>query len=298
MVATAPASIRETLKQWSHAFDGHINAYLAPGGGAPAELVEAMRYSMLAPGKRLRPFLVDRCFRLAEGQGTAIISLCVAVECLHVFTLIHDDLPAMDNADLRRGKPSSHRVFGEGLAILTGDALLAYGIELASRASLDAAKSLKIVQILTDAIGRTGVIGGQVVDILSEGKPSDVQLTGYIHRRKTARLFQACCCSGAIAAGADERTFNNLSSYGLNVGLAFQIADDLLDVTGTTDAVGKKLGRDTGLHRQTYPAAVGIEESRRLGEQAVTRAVAALQSFGAETDELRQIAQFVMSREN
>lgn len=293
MVVAAALSIQDRLKLWSGEFERHLADCMNAGSEAPSELVEAMRYSLLAPGKRLRPFLVDRCYRLVGGRGDDAIPLCVAVECLHAFTLIHDDLPAMDDSDARRGQPSSHKAFGEGLAILAGDALLAYGIELASRAPTEPAASLKIVQFLTRAIGWTGVIGGQVVDILSEGKDPELGLVEYIHQRKTARLFQACCCCGAVAGGADEQTFNNLSRYGLHLGLAFQIADDLLDA-----GEGREFGPGAGPDRQTYPRAAGVAESRRLGEQEVGRAVDALRSFGPQADELRQIARFAMSRDN
>ena len=296
MAIAESTAIQETLARWGEGFEPHIVEHLTCDG-APAELAEAMAYSMLAPGKRLRPFLVDRCYRLLGGQHAEILRLCVAVECLHVFSLIHDDLPCMDDADLRRGKPSSHKVFGEAWAVLAGDALLARGLELASRACADALKSLRIMQLLADAIGCSGVIGGQVVDLRGAAGPASEDLTTYIHERKTARLFQACCCCGAVAAGADPRTFNNLSTYGRHLGLAFQIADDLLDVSATTNDVGKETGRDATLHRPTYPQAVGVAESRRRARQAVRNAAAALSAYGPEADELRRIAEFAVNRE-
>jgi len=296
MVVAAP-SITATLTEWSQAFDLRIREQFDAVTGAPSELIQAMRHTVLAPGKRLRPFLTDRCFRLAGGDGDAILPVCMAVECLHAFTLIHDDLPAIDDGDVRRGQPCNHKVFGEGLAILAGDALLAYGLELVCTTELSAARTVRIVQTLTRAIGPSGVIGGEALDIISEDRPGELKLASHIHERKTASLFRACCECGAIAAAADERVFSNLSTYGFHLGLAFQIADDLLDATASSEDTGKRSGCDAEKRKQSYPAIVGVEESHRLGEQAVAHAVAALDDFGTEADELRSIAQFVMSRQ-
>ena len=296
MIVAAP-SITATLTVWSQEFDRRVRERFDAVAGAPPELLQAMRHTVLAPGKRLRPFLTDRCFRLAGGDGDAILPVCIAVECLHAFTLIHDDLPAIDDGDMRRGRPCNHKVFGEGLAILAGDALLAYGLELASGAELSAARTVRIVQTLTRAIGPSGVIGGETTDIISEERPGDLKLASYIHEHKTAGLFRACCECGAIAAAADERVFNNLGAYGFHLGLAFQIADDLLDATASSEDTGKTSGGDAEKRKQSYPAIVGLEESHQLGEQAVARAVAALDDFGTEADELRSTAQFVMSRQ-
>ncbi len=296
-MAVAAPSITATLTEWSQVFDLRIGAHFDALADAPSELIQAMRHTLLAPGKRLRPFLTDRCFRLAGGDGDAILPVCIAVECLHAFTLIHDDLPAIDDGDMRRGRPCNHKVFGEGLAILAGDALLAYGLELVSRTERSAAKIVRMVQTLTHAIGQSGVIGGETMDIIGEDRPGDLQLATYIHERKTASLFRACCECGAIAATADERVFKNLSAYGFRLGLAFQIADDLLDATASSEDTGKTSGGDAQKRKQSYPAIVGVEESQRRGEQAVTRAIAALDDFGTEADELRSIAHFVMSRQ-
>lgn len=296
-MAVAPLSITATLTEWSQAFDHCICERFDTVADAPSELIQAMRHTLLAPGKRLRPFLTDRCFRLAGGDGDAILPVCIAVECLHAFTLIHDDLPAIDDGDVRRGRPCNHKVFGEGLAILAGDALLAYGLELVARTELSAAKIVRMVQTLTHAIGPSGVIGGETTDIISEDRPGDLKLASSIHERKTASLFRACCECGAIAAAANEQIFSNLSAYGFHLGLAFQIADDLLDATASSEDTGKTPGGDAEKRKQSYPAIVGLEESHRLGQQAVARAVAALDGFGTEADELRSIAHFVMSRQ-
>lgn len=296
VVVSEPSNIQSVLAGWAEEFSAQINEFLDCDGSAPPQLVEAMRYSMLAPGKRLRPFLVDRCYRLAGGEREEVNRLCLAVECLHVFTLIHDDLPAMDDADLRRGRPSSHKAHGEACAILAGDALLAYGLELAADGVWPAERTLRMVKELCSAIGWQGVIGGQAADILNENQPGDMRLTEFIHRHKTARLFEACCRVGAMAAGADETYLSSLSEYGLHLGLAFQIADDLLDATGSAAAAGKNTGRDAQHSKQTYPQALGIADSQIMAEKTSSRAVAALDAFGTEADELRLIARYVVDR--
>jgi geranylgeranyl diphosphate synthase type II len=295
-MAVAAQSIEARLAEWSEAFDHRIHEHFEAFEDAPLELIQAMRHTMLAPGKRLRPLLAARCYNLAGGEGDDILPVCIAIECLHAFTLIHDDLPAIDDGEVRRGRPCNHKVFGEGLAILAGDALLAYGLEIVGRAQFSAAKIVRLVQSLTRSIGPSGVIGGETMDIIGEDRPDDLTMASHIHERKTASLFRASCECGAVAAAADEQVFNNLSAYGFHLGMAFQIADDLLDATLSPLATGKTSGGDAAKRKQSYPAIVGVEESRRLGEQAVSRAVAALSGFGTEANELRSIAQFAMSR--
>lgn len=295
MITKSP-SIQSILREWSRKFDEHLASCLEHCPDVPDELVRAMRHSLLAPAKRLRPFLVERSYRLAGGTDDRILLLCSAVECLHAFTLIHDDLPAMDDAELRRGRPSNHRVFGEAMAILAGDALLALGLELAGRACADSSTSLEITRLLSRTIGWQGVIGGQAADLLGEHRPADLATTRQIHLKKTASFFEACCACGALAAHADDQVFNNLSKYGLNLGLAFQISDDLLDATGETGTLGKRPGRDSGAGKQSYTNVVGIEASRKLGSQVVQKAIEALADFGERADELRQVALFVMNR--
>lgn len=295
MITMSP-SIESTLREWSRSFDPQLESCLRHYDDVPDELLRAMRHSLLAPAKRLRPFLVERSYRLAGGTDDRIVSLCIAVECLHTFTLIHDDLPAMDDAELRRGQPSNHSVFGEAIAILAGDALLALGLELAGEACADPGKALEITRLLSRTIGGQGVIGGQVADLLGEHLPADMTTTRQIHLKKTATFFEACCACGALAAHADDQVFNKLSKYGLHLGLAFQIADDLLDATGETSTLGKRPGRDSGKGKQSYPSVVGIEVSRKLGSQVTQTAIEALADFDGQADELRQVALFVMNR--
>ena len=255
-----------------------------------------MKYSLMAGGKRIRPVLCLAACEAVGGMPEDALTAACALEMIHSYSLIHDDLPAIDDGEVRRGRPCNHKVFGEGLAILAGDALLAYGLEIVGRANFSAAKIVRLVQSLTRAIGPSGVIGGETMDIIGEDRPDDLTMASYIHELKTASLFRASCECGAVAAAADEQVFNNLSAYGFHLGMAFQIADDLLDATLSPLATGKTSGGDAAKRKQSYPAIVGVEESRRLGEQSVSRAVAALSGFGTEANELRSIAQFAMSR--
>ncbi len=294
---TANLTPARAMQDWATGFDSCIERYLNTRRDVPPQLMESVAHSLRAPGKRLRPYLVDCCYRLAGGGPAGqVTDLCLAAECLHVFTLIHDDLPAMDDADTRRGRPSNHTVFGEALAILAGDALLAAGLELAAGAGGEPPTALKIVREFVDAIGWSGVIGGQVRDILSEQQPADESLTRVIHRQKTARLIEACCRVGALAAEADPAVLEDLGNYGLHLGLAFQIADDLLDATAGSAAVGKHTGRDQAAGKQSYPAAIGVTESRRRGEHEMTLAVQSLAAYGSKADVLRQVARFVIER--
>ena len=299
---TEPISVH--LKRFAEGFDRQFSNFLESVKDAPVSLVEAMRYSALAPGKRLRPYLVTECCRVVGGPPEAALPAAAAIECVHAFSLIHDDLPAMDDADLRRGRPTSHVKFGEALAILVGDALLAlafeslatYGVGNAHPTGEDANRVVALVHELSQATGRQGMIAGQVADVEGETQPTERQRVEYIHRYKTARLLEAACRMGVICGGGTLNQMEALGVYGLHLGRAFQIADDLLDVTATTQQMGKSIGRDTGAGKQTYPACVGMEESRATARQAAEAAVAALAPFGAEAHALRELATYVVER--
>lgn len=291
--------IVERLETWAGDFQAHLEQAVSPNGAVPEDLRAAVRYALLAPGKRLRPFLLERCYRACGGVGEQVWRLAAAVECVHVFTLIHDDLPAMDDAPLRRGQPSTHAAYGEAVAILAGDALLALGFELIAGSGYEPGVCLEMVRDLSNAIGWAGVIGGQAIDVMAEAQAVDRHLIDTIHHHKTARLFECCCRLGAIAAGADAAGRRCLGDFGLHLGLAFQIADDILDVTSSAQVAGKQVGRDASQNKQTYPRAVGLEESRRAGLRAVQRALGALDGLdgpAAPAEELRSLAGYILAR--
>jgi geranylgeranyl diphosphate synthase type II len=272
----------------------HLNALKAAGpphGG----LLDAVEYSLAGGGKRLRPVLVLETCRVCEGDEQAAWPAALAIECIHTFSLIHDDLPAMDDDDLRRGKPTSHKVFGEALALLAGDWLIAHAFELLSADAVDARLAAALVRTLAQASG--DMIVGQSADIAGERLPSNADLVRFIHRHKTARLLEGACRLGALSAQAPADRLEAVAEYGRRLGLAFQISDDLLDCTGTTETLGKRVGKDTAGSKQTYPAAFGIEQSRRRARAESEAAVVALESFGSEAENLRGLAWYVIARD-
>jgi len=255
-----------------------------------------MRYSLLAPGKRLRPYLTCRCCCLAGGDEASAYPVAAAVECVHAFSLIHDDLPAMDDDDVRRGQPACHVRFGEATAILAGDALLALAFELVAGATASQRLAGLLTLELARAVGTAGMIGGQAEDLAGEQHPPDQALTELIHLRKTARLFECACRLGAMLADNEGRAREALGDYGRHLGLAFQATDDLLDATATAEQLGKPTGKDAGRGKQTLVRCVGIEESRRRAAVYVDQAVAALAPFGPQADDLRELARYVLRR--
>ncbi|MBX3394941.1 MAG: polyprenyl synthetase family protein [Phycisphaerae bacterium] len=263
---------------------------------APDRLREAMLYSLMAGGKRLRPALVLWSCELCGGLLHAAMPAAIAIESVHTFSLIHDDLPPIDNDDLRRGLPTNHRVFGEATAILAGDALLAWAFELLATEVEPADRCKRMIAELANAAGAAGMIGGEADDIDGESLPSSRALVHRIHRAKTARLIQSACRLGAMSADDSEANLNRLSEYGLNLGLAFQIADDLLDETGSSELAGKRLGKDLAAGKQTYPRAIGLEASRQLAQESVERAIAAIRPFGTRADRLIDLAKYVVER--
>ncbi len=291
-------SISDLLKRWAADFDGKFAALLESAEEAPPELVEAMRYSALAPGKRLRPYLVWRWCESAGGTAAQALPPAAAVECVHAFSLIHDDLPAMDDDDLRRGRPACHKQFGEAMAILAGDALLALAFEIIARHTPDPARASAMIGELACGAGWAGMIGGQAADVIGEVQPATRDRAEYVHRRKTARLFEAACKLGALAAGGDAVWVQAAGRYGRSLGSAFQIADDLLDVTATAEQMGKGIGKDSGAGKQTFPAAVGIEASRQAAGEAAEQAIASLDALPDAPDDLAVLARFVVDRQH
>lgn len=291
-------SVHDVLRDCAARTDAMLKDLLSSGARAPARLVEAMRYSLEAGGKRLRPALVLLSCRACGGSDAAALPAAVAMECVHTFSLIHDDLPAMDDDDLRRGRPTNHRVFGEATAILAGDALLALAFEAITAAPIAPTATVAMVRELADATGWQGMIGGQIEDITGEAAEPDAARVDRIHALKTARLIEAACRLGGLAAGADEARLAALGRYGRALGLAFQVVDDLLDVTATTAVLGKRAGKDETREKQTYPRVFGLEASRDRARDLIRDAKAALETFGDRAEPLLDLADFVVQRES
>ena len=260
---------------------------LIPGASVrPAAIHESMRYTALSEGKRLRPAMVVLAYEASGGRGRRVDAVAAALEMVHAFSLIHDDLPAMDDDDFRRGKPSNHRAFGEGVAILAGDALLtlAFGVVAAQARSLGPAVTVRLVEELSRATGSDGVIGGQVMDLRSEGKRVSRSALRYIHEQKTGRLFIAALRLGAIAAEAPAADLRRFARYGGSVGLAFQIVDDILGAAGTVRELGRDPGRDRIRGKVTYPSILGFEASHRAVDRELARAVEEVKRLPGDRD--------------
>ena len=264
--------------------------------GSRRRLAAAVEYSFRVGGKRIRPILVLECGRLCGGAGERAMPAALALEFVHTFSLIHDDLPAMDDDDLRRGQPTNHRVFGEGLAILAGDWLLAHAFRLVATPRYDGELAAALARTLADGTER--MIAGQAADLAGMAEVTDPGLVRYIHENKTAALLETACRLGALCAGADEPATAALTAYGRHVGLAFQIADDVLDATGAAARVGKAVRKDAVVSKQTYPAAFGTDESRVRAQAEVDAAVGALALFGQRAGRLRELAGFVLARDH
>ena len=281
--------------------DNALDAYLPEADALPPHLHEAMRYSLFCGGKRLRPLLVFAGAEAVGGRLEWVLPLACAVECIHTFSLIHDDLPAIDDDDLRRGSPTSHVVYGEAMAILAGDALLALAFDLIAecRVHAPADRVLDAVAMVARASGTRGMVGGQVSDIESEGLDGlDIAAVASIHERKTGALLLASLLSGARLCGATPSQERALHVYGTQTGLAFQITDDILDLEGDAKKLGKPLGSDLKQDKATYPKILGIPTSRALARRASGTALAALESFGAEADPLRALAHYIVERDS
>jgi geranylgeranyl diphosphate synthase, type II len=265
----------------------------------PEKIYEAMRYSLLAGGKRLRPILCVATCELMGGTLEMAMPTACALEMIHTMSLIHDDLPAMDNDSYRRGKLTNHKVYGEDIAILAGDGLLAYAFEFIATQTrqVPAERVLQVIAWVGRAVGAAGLVGGQVVDLESEGK-TDITLEtlNFIHRHKTAMLLEAAVVSGAILAGAAEPDLERLSEYAQDIGLAFQIVDDILDITATQEELGKSIGKDVQAQKVTYPSLWGIEESKRQADELVAAAKAQLEPFSERAHPLMALADFITAR--
>jgi geranylgeranyl diphosphate synthase type II len=290
-------TIQRYLEEQRVQVDEELERLLPPADEYPASIHQAMRYSVFAGGKRLRPILCLEAGRLFGGDQESLLQLGCTLELIHTYSLIHDDLPALDNDDLRRGKLSSHRKFGEATAILAGDALLTLAFEALSAPGLAAAdRELRVIRELSHAIGTRGMVGGQVVDLETTSLETDAATLEYIHSTKTGAFIRAAVRSGAICAQASESDLACVTVYGEKIGLAFQIADDLLDVLGSEEALGKAVHKDGRQKKATYPALHGVEKSQRMAAELTRDACAVLEPFGDRAYKLRDIAHYLIAR--
>jgi geranylgeranyl diphosphate synthase, type II len=291
-------TVSQYLDEQRALIDQELDRMLPPEDTFPHSIHHAMRYSVFAGGKRLRPILCAEAGRLLGADGTALLRIASALELVHTYSLIHDDLPALDNDDLRRGKLTCHRAFGESTAILTGDALLTLTYELLAEQGLTSAEcQLRIILELAHATGtREGMVAGQVLDLEATSQAVDASTLELIHSAKTGAFLCAAVRCGAIFAGATETDLERITTYGRKIGLAFQIADDLLDVLGSSATLGKTAGKDDEQLKATYPALYGIEESRRKARQLVEEACESLNPYGKSASRLHELAYFLIER--
>jgi len=290
--------MNEYLAKRQKMVDEALEAFLPKSSAKPKTIHKAMRYSVFAGGKRLRPILCMAAANCCGGATETAIPLACAVECIHTYSLIHDDLPCMDNDDLRRGLPTSHKVFGEAVAVLAGDALLTFSFELASKVPGWPRYHLReVIRELAVAAGSRHLIAGQVVDLESEGKKVSLPLLRFIHESKTAALLGSSIRLGAMSANATSEKLQNLSHFGKALGLAFQVIDDILDVTQTSETLGKSAGKDVTAEKATYPSVVGLERSREVARRLTLEAHAALKPFGRKAEILHGLADHLLARE-
>ena len=306
--------IKAYLEEKRGFIDSYLKSYFETLS-LPLQLHDSMKYSLLSGGKRIRPILALASYEACGGDAKAILPQAAALELIHTYSLIHDDLPAMDNDDLRRGQPTNHRVFGEGMAILAGDALLTeaflmmanlsnqkseagFSVNTKAISPISRSALLKAIRDVALAAGAHGMVGGQAQDILSESSEPNRETLNFIHLHKTAALIAASVRIGPILANSGTKKLRALTRYGENIGLAFQIVDDILNVEGTTVELGKPVGSDSRKNKLTYPSLYGIEVARQKADEYIAEAIRALLEFLSEADPLREIAQYLVTRRN
>ena len=278
--------------------DRALDRYLPKESAKPATIHKAMRYSLFAGGKRLRPILCLAAAEACDGEIEAALPSACAMECIHTYSLIHDDLPSMDNDDFRRGRPTCHKVFGDGIAVLAGDALLTIAFEIAATTLPTRRYELKqIISEIAVAAGSRKLIAGQVADLEAEGQPVTRAGLRYIHENKTAAMLIASVRLGAMSANATSKQLDGITAFGAALGLAFQVIDDILDVTQTSEKLGKSAGKDVAAQKATYPAIIGLEKSRREALRLTREAHDALASFGSKASTLHALANYLLDRE-
>jgi len=290
--------LKDTLEQGRIVADAALERLLPAADQYPSSIHQAMRHSVFAGGKRLRPILCMEAAQMIEGCiPEGIEELAAALEMLHTYSLIHDDLPALDNDDLRRGRPTCHKVYGDAIAILAGDGLQTYAYEVLARLQCQAEARVAIIAEIAHATGTVdGMIGGQVMDLEAEHKKPDAKTLEYIHRSKTGALFTGSLVSGGMYAGGGRDDLERLRCFGRSIGLAFQIIDDVLDVTQSSEQLGKTAGKDTAVEKATYPALFGIEKSEAMADELVAKGCAALDKYGEGADTLKALARFLVER--
>jgi geranylgeranyl diphosphate synthase, type II len=290
--------LKETLKQGQQLADAALERLLPAGTQYPQSIHQAMRHSIFAGGKRLRPILCMEAARMVRGElPKGVEELGAAIEMLHTYSLIHDDLPALDNDDLRRGRPTCHVAFGEATAILAGDALQTYAYEVMAKMACKAEASVQIIEELARGTGTIeGMIGGQVVDLEAEHSRPNGETLEYIHRAKTGALITASLLTGCMYASATKTEIHSVREFGRAAGLAFQIADDILDVTQTSEQLGKTAGKDLTSEKATYPALYGLEKAEQMASKLINQACAALDGFGERAATLKEIARYLVER--
>lgn len=291
---------KQILKEKANHIENLLNEYMPKEEGYQKTIIEAMNYSLKAGGKRLRPILTLEACKIVGGNEKDCIPFAVAIEMIHTYSLIHDDLPALDNDDLRRGKKTNHIVYGEDMAILAGDALLNYAFEVMLSNSIgkeNPTKYLKAINEIAKSSGIHGMIGGQVVDIQSENKNIPKEKLDYIHNNKTASIIIGCMRAGAIIGDSDEKCLDKITKYANNIGLTFQIIDDILDIVGDESKLGKNVGSDIDNHKSTYPSILGLDKSKEIAYKLIKEAKDSISYIGEDTKFLDDLADYIIDRE-
>lgn len=290
--------LKKDMKEKQELVNIILDRFLPRKDEYPKEIHKAIRYSVFAGGKRLRPYLTLLAFGMYNEDVELITPVAAAIEMIHTFSLIHDDLPDIDDDEYRRGKKSCHAMFGEGVALLAGDALLISAFELITLAEIDAALRVQFIRELAQEVGIKGLIAGQMVDIESEGKKVDKKTLNYIHENKTARLINICLRFGAMAGGAPDNELKLIEEYGKLIGLVFQIVDDLLDIEGSQEELGKSIGKDAGVSKATFPSVYGIEESRAKAAELTDKARQIIAPLGEKALKLDILAEYLLTRKS
>ncbi|MFR3372351.1 MAG: polyprenyl synthetase family protein [Clostridioides difficile] len=291
---------KQCLKEKASFVEKVLKEYMPKEEGYQKTVIEAMNYSLSAGGKRLRPILTLEACKIVGGNEDEAIPFAIAIEMIHTYSLIHDDLPALDNDDLRRGRPTNHKVYGEAMGILAGDALLNYAFEVMLAGSINKEnpeKYLKAINEIAKGAGIYGMIGGQVVDVESENKQIEKEKLDYIHMNKTAAMMVGCMRAGATIGGANSEQMEEITKNAKNIGLSFQIVDDILDIVGDEAKLGKKVGSDIENHKSTYPSLLGLDKSKEIAHNLIDEAKKSIEKLSDDVDFLKGLAEYIIDRE-